>query len=126
MKLVATDWRLAVCKLAERGMPDWAAGSAFVTFSRTPDEVSLVCEERVLPEGVAAETGWRCLRVAGTLDFALVGILARLTAPLAEAGISLFVVSTHDTDYVLVKAGRYEAAIAALAAAGHEIVAAEA
>ena len=66
-----------------------------------------------------SEGGWRALRVAGTLEFSLTGILASLAAPLAEARISLFALSTHDTDYVLVKADTLAAAVAALTAAGH-------
>ena len=74
-----------------------------------------------MPEGVVAERGWRCLRVAGTIPFSVVGVLASLAAPLAEAGISVFAVSTFDTDYLLVKAADFEKAITALTQAGHSI-----
>ena len=57
----------------------------------------------VVPEGIGAEKGWRVLRVAGAMDFSLVGVLASLTGPLAEAGVALFALSTFDTDYLLVK-----------------------
>lgn len=78
-------------------------------------------EEAKVPEGVVAERGWVALRVAGILDFSLVGILASLTAPLAEAGISVFALSTYNTDYLLVRQNFLEQAIAALSAAGHTV-----
>jgi hypothetical protein len=85
------------------------------------DELSIVCRQEVVPEGVVCERDWRCLRVAGTMPFTVVGVLASLTAPLAGAGISVFVLSTFDTDYVLVKSADSERAMAVLRAAGHEI-----
>lgn len=75
-----------------------------------------------MPQGVVAERGWRMLQVQGVLDFALVGILASLAAPLAQAGISIFSVSTFDTDAVLVKEDKRAQAIAALRAAGHQVI----
>jgi hypothetical protein len=65
------------------------------------------------------ERGWRCLEVEGPLEFTQVGILASLTQPLAEAGVSIFALSTYDTDYLLVKEAQFESAIAALQAVGH-------
>jgi hypothetical protein len=110
-----------VCRLdADAPWPDWAAGD-FVAVSRTPEELSVVCRSRAVPAGVRREEGWRCLAVAGPLDFALVGVVAGIVGPLAEAGISVFVVSTHDTDYLLVKAVRLEAAAAVLRRAGHVV-----
>ncbi len=121
MRLTVTPWRLAVCRLTAPGLPDWARASRFLTLSVTPTETSLVCEAACVPDGVRSERGWRCLGVDGTLDFALVGIVAGLTTVLADHGISVFVVSTFDTDYVLVKADRLDAATAALAAAGYAV-----
>jgi hypothetical protein len=105
----------AVCRLGpEAPWPDWAAGGRFTSVTRTGDEVSVVCEQGAVPAGVRCEPGWRCLRVAGTLPFAAVGILAGLVGPLAAAGVSVFVVSTFDTDYLLVRDGDLEQAILAL------------
>ena len=115
--------RLAICRLAaDSAVPAWAWRGALVSVTRTAEELSLVCDEAALPEGVSpVERGWRALRVAGTLDFALVGILARLSVPLAEAGISIFAISTFDTDYLLVRATDLAAAIEALRASGHDV-----
>jgi hypothetical protein len=112
----------AVCKLpSTAAIPAWVNAGSFVSITRTADELSVVCPEAHAPTDVTAERGWRALRVNGTLDFALIGILAALTVPLAEAGVSVFAVSTFDTDYLLVKADKFEQAITALTSAGHRI-----
>lgn len=85
----------------------------FFSVTRTPDELSVV---RETPDG-----DWRCLKVEGPLDFSLVGILASLAEPLARARISIFAISTFDTDHILVKGDKVDAAIAALESAGHII-----
>jgi len=88
---------------------------------RTPTELSIVCDETAVPAEIRAERGFRALVVDGALDFAVTGILASVTGPLADARISLFAFSTYDTDYVMVKDERLDDAIAALRAAGHRI-----
>lgn len=115
-------WKLAVCKLAGEALPDWASGSAFVSYTKTADEISLVCEEGCVPEGITAEMGWDSLRVEGVLDFSLVGIIARITAVLAAEQISVFVISTHDTDYLLVKQANTVRALKALEADGYVLL----
>ena len=72
-----------------------------------------------MPGGVDCETGWRCLRVAGSMPFTLVGVLASLTTPVAKAGVGVFAFSTFDTDYLLVMTEEYRQAVAALRSAGH-------
>jgi hypothetical protein len=110
-----------VCRLpADASPPPWAAGE-FVSITRTPDELSLVCRQDAVPAGIRCEAGWRCLRVAGRLDFALVGVLASLLVPLAGAGVSVFVASTFDTDYLLIREADRARATEALQAAGHTI-----
>lgn len=113
--------RFAVCRLAaEEPLPSWPAG-AFVSITRTADELSVVCAEDAVPAGVQAERGWRGLVVDGPIPFETTGVAAALVGPLAEAKISVFLVSTYDTDYLLVKADAAEAAMAVLAAGGHAI-----
>lgn len=94
----------------------------FHSVTRTPVELSVVCPEAAVPEGARAESGWALLALAGPFPFELVGVLASILAPLAAAGVSIFALSTFDTDYVLVKRDRLEDAVAALAAAGHQRV----
>ena len=106
-------------------IPSWAAVPLSST-TRTAEELSIVCAASHVPAHVTAERGWRCLRVAGTIDFAVTGVLASIAGPLAGAGVSIFAISTYDTDYVLVREHALPAAIAALTAAGHDVDAAPA
>lgn len=107
---------------AGSGLPWWSAASrGLLAWTRTDSEDSLVCEQRLVPDGVRAERGYRALQVAGSLPMHATGILAGLAAPLAAAGVPIFVLSTFETDYVLVPAGRLEAAVRALRTAGHAI-----
>ena len=118
------DGLFAVCRLAaDTPLPAWSAvaGSDFISITRTTEELSISCRQEIVPDDVRCERGWRCLRVAGALDFALVGILASLLVPLADAGIAVFAVSTFDTDYLLVKEGRCDDAIAVMRRAGHSV-----
>ncbi len=121
LALQAVSGTFAVCKLGSKeAVPAWATGE-FVSVTRTADELSIVCPAGVVPEGIACERGWRCLRVAGAMPFSAVGILASLTIPLAEAKIGLFAISTFDTDYLLVKENDFASAVAALRETGHTV-----
>ncbi len=114
---------MGVARLAaDAPIPSWAVASSFFSVTRAPDELSILCPARYIPPDVQAERGWRCLQVAGPLDFALVGVLFSLLQPLQAAGVSVFTISTYDTDYVLVKAERLPRALAALRAAGHTVL----
>src|ERR1700761_9598715 len=87
-------------------LPAWAERRAveeLYSLTQTGAERSLVCEANRVPPDAKAERGWRCLRIAGPLDFSLVGVLAAIADPLARAAVPIFVISTFDTDYVLVK-----------------------
>jgi hypothetical protein len=114
---------LAICRLpADAALPSWATGTAaFVTVSRTPDELSITAVQHAVPSGVRCERDYRALRVRGTLPPDLVGVLLSIAEPLARAGLSIFAISTYDTDYVLVKARDLPAALEALRAAGHDV-----
>jgi len=113
---------IAVCKLdAGDAVPAWATTGQFFSITRTAEELSVVCPQNFVPDGVRCERGWRCLRVVGTMDFSMIGVVASLVTPLAEAGISVFVLSTFDTDYLLVKENDLAKATAALNAAGHSL-----
>lgn len=110
----------AVCRLpAGAALPAWATSGSLYAVTRTAGELSIVCAQAQVPDGVVCNSGWRCLQVAGPLDFALTGVLASLAAPLATAGISLFALSTYDTDYLLVQEQTLASALAALRNAGH-------
>ena len=138
MELLLRPELLSVCRLA----PDapWPQppddGSLFSATSSGPTsagdrvsgspgasrtERSLVCRQDLAPSGSRVESGWRALTLAGPLDFDLVGVMADLTAPLARSGVSVFVISTFDTDHVLVRDEDVDRAVDALAAAGHTV-----
>jgi hypothetical protein len=115
--------RYAVCRLEPAAPPDLGAlaGGELLVLARAPGELSLVCREDLRPPRAPAETGFAALGVCGPLDFSLVGILAGLTAALARAGVSVFAVSTYDTDYLLVREAALDDAISALRTAGYEV-----
>ena len=112
----------AVCRLDSASLvPSWATQDGFIAIVRTAEELSIVCAEQAVPLGVTCQRGWRGLKVAGPLDFALTGVLASLAGPLAEAGVSIFAISTYDTDYLFVRQEQLGAAIDALRRAGFAI-----
>lgn len=114
----------AICRLDENSkIPQWAFEGGLHSVTRTEEELSIVCAEEYVPADVRAERGWRCLKVQGPFAFSEIGVLASLTAPLAEAGISLLAISTFDTDYLLVKAPDLANAQRVLTAAGHQLLA---
>jgi hypothetical protein len=113
---------LAVCRLEPSATPPaWAFSGDLCSITRTSEELSVVCREGAVPVGIRCERGWRVFKVAGPLDFGLTGILDALTDPLARAGISIFALSTYDTDYLLVREAQLEEAIAVLETAGHTL-----
>lgn len=124
MELDVHPTRLAVCGLApDLPVPMWVPEEAdpLVSVTRTGDELSIVAPEAVVPEDVTVERGWRALSVRGPLEFSMTGVLASLSGPLADAGIPVFVVSTYDTDWLLVRDGDLDRAVDVLRAAGHHI-----
>lgn len=112
LTLQVLDQKLAICRLAgDEAVPDWCSKGSFVSITRTPGELSLVCEEVLVPEELNVERNWRALKVKGPLDFSLTGILSSLLTPLANAGIPVFAISTFDTDYLLLKQDQLQKAI---------------
>ena len=113
---------LNVCRLdPSEPIPGWALPADFLSITRTADELSIVCPADCVPQGVRSVGPWRALKVEGPLDFALTGILAGLTAALAQAGISVFAIATFDTDYLLVREESLDAAVQALRQAGYRV-----
>jgi hypothetical protein len=122
LTLIVVDGFFAICRLDPNiPIPPWSTTGDFFSITCTADELSVVCHQDAVPEDITCERNWRCLRVAGPLPFSVVGVLASLTAPVAEAGISVFAISTFDTDYLLVKRDDFDKAIAALQQAGHSL-----
>ncbi len=113
---------LSVCRL-EPGVqwPGPVHPTSIFSVTRTPHEVSVVCHASDEPAGAVVEPGWRCLEVAGPLDFGMVGVMAAITGCLARAAVSVFVLSTYDTDYVLVREQDLKTAVSSLAQDGYHV-----
>ena len=124
LTLQIMDDCLSICKLdSSAGYLDWAwvcnDSSAFISVTRTKDELSIVCPERLVPRSVQAEYGWKGLKVKGQLDFSLTGILSSIAKPLADNEISIFAISTYNTDYILIKQEDIKAAVGVLSSDFH-------
>lgn len=118
LKVLPNDF--SVCKISDVQMVPFA--EPFCFFSRTDEELSLVCPtSSVPPVTETREDGWKAFRIEGVLDFGLVGILARIASILAENGIAIFAVSTYNTDYVFIKKDYFKQALALLNKNGYEI-----
>ena len=121
MTIQALPDAFSVCKVADYTLVDREA--VFCFSGQTDTERSLVCRTQDVPDNVTAqEDGWRAMRITGTLDFSLIGVLAGISAVLAENGIGIFVLSTYDTDYILTKQETYACALQLLAQAGYRII----
>ncbi len=113
---------LAVCRLpVDAAVPNWAWSGELTSITSTDEELSLVCAADPVPPEVTHTAGWRAVKVRGPLDFSLVGILAGISGVLAEAEISIFAISTYDTDYILVRGTDLDAAVTALRTAGYVV-----
>ncbi|OGV90953.1 amino acid-binding protein [Microgenomates group bacterium RIFCSPLOWO2_01_FULL_46_13] len=115
LSLSVLPQKLAICRLdKDTQIPSWVEGDDFFSVTKTDDELSIVCSENLVPSDIKTEKDWRAFKVAGPLDFSLTGILASLANPLAAVGISIFAVSTFDTDYLLVKSDKLDEAVRVL------------
>lgn len=112
----------AVCQISNREkVPSWVEEKGFFSVTKTEDEISVVMLQDKISKEIKAEKDWRILKVEGILDFSLIGILAKISSVLAENQISIFVISTFNTDYILVKEENIEKAMAVLNLEGYEI-----
>ena|ERR1700687_880978 len=122
LELTLLAERFAISRLAaDRAIPGWATRGSFFSVTRAGDELSVVSESSQVPAGVQTQPGWRVLKVHGPFDLSEIGVLVALAVPLAEAKVSIFALSTFDTDYLLVAAETLAVAITALGRAGHTI-----
>ncbi|MEO0682738.1 MAG: ACT domain-containing protein [Pseudomonadota bacterium] len=123
MNLRRVPGRYAVARLpAQAPIPDWLSGPGLVGLVRAEDELTLICLEDRVPQGLAAQRGWACLRSVGPFPLQQPGLLASLLTPLAEAGLAVFALCTFDGEHLLIEAARADAALDALRSAGHALV----
>ena len=123
MRLTVLAPMFAIVRLApDSRIPAWATGGTFYSLTQTAEELSIVCVQSHVPADVEkAERDWRCLKLEGPISFSVTGVVASLSKPLADAGIGIFIVSTYDTDYLLVKSADLTRTLATLRAAGYEV-----
>lgn len=120
MEIKAIEHNFTICKVADYTKVNLDSEYCFT--GKTDEENSLVCRTEDVPDNaVERDDGWKAFRIQGVLDFSLIGILAKISALLAENKIGIFVISTFNTDYVLVKAGNYARALKVLEKAGYKI-----
>lgn len=120
LHFVLRPGRYAIARLApEMPVPSWATRGKFFSITRTDEELSIIAEEGQVPDGRTVSRGWCLLHLRGPFAFTEIGVAAAFTAVLAERSISVLVVSTYDTDALLVTADQVDRAVAALTAAGH-------
>lgn len=121
MKLLKEKY--SICRLDKNNpIPAWAIKEDFFSITKTEDELSIVCLKDNVPNSVKCETDWKILKVEGPLDFSLVGILSSISSLMAKEKISIFALSTYDTDYILVKENDVEAAISTLIKNNYNVV----
>ncbi|AGF55847.1 hypothetical protein B0P06_000031 [Clostridium saccharoperbutylacetonicum] len=115
--------KYGVCRLTRNeSIPKWAQDSDFFSITKTSDELSIVCLEDSIPSEIKCERDWRILKIEGPLDFSLIGILASISTILAQKGISIFAISTYDTDYILVKNKDLDNAVESLIKERYEVL----
>jgi uncharacterized protein len=113
---------LAIARLeVDEETPEWAVGTGFLSITRTPDELSIVCAVDRVPEKVHASRGWRALKLEGPFDLDLVGVLVSVAVPLAQAGVGILPIGSYDTDYLLVRARQLNEAVKSLVQAGFDV-----
>lgn len=119
---VLIDEKFGICRLkANEKLPEWVISSSIFSITRTKEELSVICPVNVIPENIECEINWNCFKVKGPLDFDQIGILSKISNTLYENEISIFVMSTYDTDYIFVKQKNCKAAFYALETAGMKI-----
>ena len=115
--------KYGVCRLDENEIiPSWAQNGEFFSITKTADELSIVCDEKDIPDNIKCEKDWNILKIEGPLVFSLIGILSSISSILASKGISIFAVSTYDTDYILIKNKDIDKAVKSLIEERYEIL----
>jgi hypothetical protein len=121
MKLLNDKY--GVCRLDKKDViPTWGIDGEFYSITKTEDELSIVCLQNTIPDNIKYEGEWRVFKVEGPLDFSLVGILSAISSLMAEKGISIFAISTYDTDYILIKEHDMDKAIKTLSDNNYEVI----
>ena len=114
--------KYAICTLPNTApIPDWALTETLISITRTDKELTIVCKQDMTPSELQCDINWRCFKIDGSFDLNQTGVISSISSPLADAGISIYIISTYDTDYFLVKEGNLDKTISTLSDIGHNI-----
>lgn len=122
LSLKVLDDDYSICRLKNTDIvPKWADNSKFSSITRTKNELSIVCIQGAVPPDIKCEKDWKVIKIDSVLEFSMVGIISKISDLLAKNDVSIFVISTFDTDYVLVKSNNLSKTITVLSNAGYKI-----
>ncbi len=114
--------KYGICTLPNTApIPDWALTQSLASITRTEKELTIVCRLEILPSQYQSDLNWRCFKIDGSFDLNQIGVISSISSPLADAGISIYVISTYDTDYFLIQEQNLEKTISVLSNSGHYI-----
>jgi len=114
--------KYGICTLPNTApIPDWALTQSLASITRTEKELTIVCRLEILPSQYQSDLKWRCFKIDGSFDLNQIGVISSISSPLADAGISIYVISTYDTDYFLIQEQNLEQTISVLSNSGHYI-----
>ena len=114
--------KYGICTLPNTAtIPDWALTQSLASITRTDKELTIVCRQDIIPSELQSDINWRCFRIDGSFDLDQIGVISSISSPLADAGISIYVISTYDTDYFLVKEEKLNQALSVLSNSNHSI-----
>lgn len=123
LKMKLLKGSFGICRLdSNSSIPNWIDYEKFLSITKTDDELSIVCSEDGIPNNIKCEKNWNVIKVEGPLDFSLIGILSSISTILSKENISIFAISTYDTDYILVKNKDLQKSIDALSKQGYEFI----
>ncbi len=122
LKLSLLKDKYGICTLpATTPIPDWALMQSLISITRTKEELTIVCRQDIIPSQCKCDLNWRCFKVDGTFDLNQTGVISSISSPLADAGISIYVISTYNTDYFMVQEDKVNQTISVLSNSGHSI-----
>jgi len=114
--------KYGICTLPNTApIPDWALTQSLASITRTEKELTIVCRREILPSQYQSDLKWRCFKIDGSFDLNQIGVISSISSPLADAGISIYVISTYDTDYFPIQEQNLEQTISVLSNSGHSI-----
>ena len=122
LQLSLLKYKYGLCTLPNTApIPDWALTQSLASITRTEKELTIVCQLEILPSQYQSGLNWRCFKIDGSFDLNQIGVISSISSPLADAGISIYVISTYDTDYFLIQEQNLEKTISVLSNSGHYI-----